>query len=129
MAKKQYGSILFPFEETTDGTQSILKRTENINDTLISALKAFFLTRRGQRRGNIIGSVLGDYKHTLIKKEALYAVEDEVKQELNTYFRGVSFIVVEISQKTDNETNVPTLTVSIQFALPGKELQTLVVLI
>jgi|ERR1035437_7433281 phage baseplate assembly protein W len=125
MAKIQYGSILFPFEENLDNNS--LVRTTNSNDTLKSALKAFFLTRKGQRRGNSIGSLIWEYKHTLIPKEATFQIQDEVKQELNNYFRGVFFPVVTINQTIDTENNysVPVLNISIQFGIPGKDLQEL----
>jgi len=125
MAKKQYGSVLFPFDESEEENQVYLKRTENVNDTVKSAIRAFLLTKKYQRRGNTIGSVVADFKHTLIQKEALYIIQDEVKQELNEYFSGISFPTIEITQKIDEDLKVPTLYIEISFALPGKELESL----
>ncbi len=125
MAKKQYGSVMFPFEETDLENQVCLKRTENVEDTIKSCIRAFFLTRPHQRRGNRIGSVLHEYKHQLISKGALTVVENEVGEELHAYFRGIEFLSIQVTQDIDSDTKIPTLYLSLQFALPGKSLQSL----
>jgi len=129
MASEKYGSIFFPFRESEMENQTFLKRTRNIEDTIKSSIKAFFKTRSGQRRGNPIGSTIHEYKHQLIKPELMFGIEDEIKEELQVYFRGIQFPSIKITQELDEEDKTPSLIIKITFSVPGKNLQNLLVTI
>jgi phage baseplate assembly protein W len=119
------GCTLFPFEK--DLRTSSLKRTENINDTIKSAIKVFLLTRPGQRRGNPIGSFIGDLKHQILPPSALKEVSTQLRQELTEHFPGILFVNIDVKQIIEN--NIPTLNISITFQTALSQVEELKMLI
>lgn len=105
-------SLYFPFDENFQ-TRS-LKRAETPNDAIKSAISAFLLTEKGQRRGNAIGSFLPSLVHKLIPSGTLPGLSEELKKELSTQFPGVIFNDIQITQELTD--NVSSLRVLISFS-------------
>lgn len=112
-------SLLFPFKQ--DGTNGSLARAYTVNDTIASAIRLFTVTKKGERRGNTIGSFLPTLKHQLVTDDQLIQYENQYKEELIKQFPGVSFIEVTIKKTMDD--NIPTLAVSINFTTAVTEIQ------
>jgi phage baseplate assembly protein W len=93
-----------------------MSRARTVNDTIASSIRAFLLTRPGQRRYNPIGSFLSDLKHKLISKTDYQVINDELRKELINNFAGVTFTQVEVVQLIED--NTITLKVNIQFSTP-----------
>jgi hypothetical protein len=101
----------FPFQE--DQQTRSLRRAETPNDAIQSAITAFLLTEKGQRRGNPIGSFLPSLQHKLIPSAALPGFADELTTELQQQFPGVVFTDVTLIQ--DLADQISNLNVSITF--------------
>lgn len=100
---------LFPFQ--TDEISNCLKRCDNVNDTVISVVKQFLLTRKGSRLGNQVGSGLLDMLYNLYPNSDLKTQERIRKQELSEQFPEISFHNVEL--KMDLKDNVSNLVMKI----------------
>jgi len=99
------GSVDFPF--TQDLVKESLKRTVDINSTIKSAMTAFLLTEPGQRRGNMVGSMLASLKQQTIPNNSLSEFANELKKELIDNFQGVNILRVELTKDfTDNQSNL-----------------------
>ena len=105
------GSLIFPF--AFDNENDCLKRAYTVEDTLLSAIRIFLLTRKGSRLGSNIGSFLPELSMQLIPKEQLPSLADELRTELITNFPGVQFMDITFSK--DIENNVSELVVKISF--------------
>lgn len=105
---------MFPFD--FDLHENTMSRARTVNDTIASSIRAFLLTRPGQRRYNPIGSFLSDLKHKLISKTDYQVINDELRKELINNFAGVTFTQVEVVQLIED--NTITLKVNIQFSTP-----------
>jgi len=124
MAKK-YGSLSFPF--TQDILTQSLKRTTDINSTIKAAMLCFLLTEPGQRRGNVVGSMLSSLKQKTIPSNSLPGIADEIKNELIENFPGVTILDVKLSQNFDD--NVINLNCNISFQTSISEIEELKILI
>ena len=60
MANKESGCTAFPFRY--DSENDSLKRAETIEDTLLSAIRLFLITKKGSRVGSNVGSFLPELK-------------------------------------------------------------------
>ena len=109
---KPSASLVFPF--AYDNENDCLKRAHTIEDTLLSAIRIFLLTRKGSRLGSNIGSFLPELMFQLIPNAQLPSLGDELKTELITNFPGVDFISVNFSKSHEN--HVSELVVKITFA-------------
>ena len=105
-------SLCFPIQE--DFQNKSLARNYTPNDTIKSAIVAFLLTEKGQRRGNAIGSFLPSLAHKLIPSGALPGLSEELKKELQQQFPGVIFQNITFTQSLIE--NVSSLNVSITFS-------------
>ena len=104
--------LVFPFK--SDYENNCLKRAENINDVLCSAMLIFLRISPGQRRGNLIGSFLPSLKHKLIPSSVLPSFEDDLKKELTDNFPEA--IIHQIIMTQDQINNVIKLNVNITFS-------------
>jgi len=121
MSQAKYGSVEFPFKQ--DLVNESLKRTVEVNSTIRAAMTAFLLTEPGQRRGNMVGSMLASLLQKTIPSNALFGIADELKKELSDNFPGVSILNVLLTQ--DFEDNQINLRVSIRFQTPISEIEEL----
>lgn len=118
-------SASFPFR--LDYENDCLKRAHSIEDTLLSAIRIFLLTRKGSRVGNNVGSFLPELLLNNIAVSRLPSLANELKTELITNFPGVDFLnvvmsqnleernsdlIVKISFSTANQTNIFELTLN-----------------
>ena len=113
------GCTSFPFEQ--DLTSGALKRTNSINDTIKSAIKVFILTRPGQRRGNPVGSFIGDLKHKILPTSSYGEIANQLQQELTDNFPGVIFTNIEVSHNFENQTSTLNISITFQTALSDVE--------
>ena len=121
----KYGSVSFPFKQD-DLTQG-LKRTKEINETVIVAMTCFLMTEPGQRRGNNVGSFLAGLKQKLISSSALKGIADNLKKELSDNFPGVIILSVDLTQTyTDNVVNIEC---KITFQTPISTVEELILLL
>ena len=111
---KPSASLHFPFTE--DLNTHSLTRATTPNDAIQSAITAFLLTEKGQRRGNAIGSFLPTLQHQLIPSSALPGFADELQSELQQQFPGIIFNNITLTQNLDDQ--VANLEVSITFSTP-----------
>ena len=113
---QQSTSAYFPF--TIDNINSCLKRATTVEDTLLSAIRFFLLTRKGSRVGNSNGSIVPDLLYQLVPQEQLPNIATEIKTELSDQFPGVDFVgVTLIPQFLDN---TYTLVLTITFTTPNQ---------
>jgi hypothetical protein len=124
MAKK-YGSVDFPFQQ--DQLTQALKRTTDVNKTIVVALQCFLLTEPGQRRGNAVGSILGSLRQKTLTSNALKGLADELKKELSDHFPGV--IIIDVNLSKDFEDQQSNLICKVAFQTPISQIEELTVLI
>jgi phage baseplate assembly protein W len=109
--QKPSASLIFPFK--VDDENSCLLRATTIEDTLMSAIRCFLVTRKGSRVGNNIGSFLPELLLQTIPTSALQGFASELRDELTQQFDGVEFLNVTMSM--DKSDNVSSLIVVITF--------------
>jgi|SRR6185369_11551357 len=113
---QQSASAYFPFN--IDNVNNCLKRTTTVEDTLLSAIRIFLLTRKGSRVGNPSGSIVPDLLYQLIPQEQLPNLAAEIKTELSEQFPGVDFVgVTLVPQFLDN---TYSLILTITFTTPNQ---------
>ena len=95
-------SAYFPFK--TDNENDCLKRAETVEDTVLSAIRLFLVTRPGSRPGNIIGSFLPSLLLELIPLKNLMNLSSKLKEELIGQFPGVDFLSVNLTRDLSNGT-------------------------
>jgi len=105
-------SLLFPFKY--DNQNDCLKRATTIEETLLAAMRVFLITRKGSRLGNNVGSFLPELLLNAVPKKTLYALSDELKQELQQQFLGVQFLEVTLTPEIVDSISV--LKVNIKFS-------------
>ncbi len=115
---KQSGSLLFPFKQNNEN--DCLERAYTVEDTVISSIKVFLITRKGSRVGSDIGSILPSLKFSLINSSQIKTYEKEIEKELIENFPGVDFINIKLEQKRIE--NSFTLKLDIQLFILEKEL-------
>jgi len=109
-------SAEFPFK--TDNENNCLKRAETVEDTILSAIRLFLVTRRGSRLGNVIGSFIPELLLELVPVSTLSNLSSQLKEELTNQFPGVDFIDTNLTRDLSNGT--VDLVVSIKFTISGK---------
>lgn len=92
---------MFPFEE--DFENNCLKRTTTVNDTLISAMKAWIVTRKGSRLGNMVGCFLPDIIHELVSFQDMMGLSQRLKYDISEQFPNVNFIYVKMELQLEYE--------------------------
>lgn len=118
-------SLFFPFQ--LDGEINSLKRATTVNDTIASAIRIFLLTKKGNRRGNPIGSLVPDLKQKLISTTEAIGIQADIKQELTDQFKGVIFSDVTLASFLENEISV--LSINISFSTPISDVSQISILI
>ena len=114
---KPSGSLLFPFQ--FDNENNCFLRAFTVEDTVMSAIRSFLVTRRGSRVGNNVGSFLPELIMTLIPPSSLSAFATELRQELTQQFPGVEFLNVTMAM--DQTDNVSSLIVTITFTTANQD--------
>jgi len=109
-------SAYFPFE--SDLQNNCLKRAETIEDTLLSAIRIFLLTRKGSRVGNPKGSSLIELKFQLIPDSAINGLQSQIMSELTNQFQGVTFISVILTKSINTIQSTSDLICKITFTSP-----------
>lgn len=112
---------IFPFQN--DYENNCLARATTINDTLLSAIRAYLVTPRGSRLGNMVGSFLPDIINDLIGINDLTGLAERLKSDLNDQFVGVNFI--NVSMTLDFSNNFVDLILQITFSTNYTNLQQL----
>lgn len=111
---KESGSLRFPFRY--DNEDECLLRAFTVEETVLSSIKAFLVTRKGSRLGTNLGSFLPEllFQGLPLSKLSLYA--DDLKTELGDQFPGVTFL--EVLFISDLEERSSTLKVNIKLMVP-----------
>lgn len=125
MASTPSAIALFPFQQ--DFQDNCLQRTLTVTDTLLSAMRAYIVTRRGSRLGNMVGCFLPDLIYTLVGTSDLSGYSNQLKSDLGDQFPGVTFLNVYMSLNLSNRT--ADLDVSIKFSSPWTGIQQLDVIL
>lgn len=110
-------SALFPF--SIDAENDCLKRAHNIEDTLLSAIRLFLITRKGSRLGNYVGSFLPELLLQVISTSSLHSLANELRTELINNFPGVEFLNVTLTQ--DLRSGISDLIVLINFTTANQD--------
>lgn len=108
---RQSACALFPFKE--DSANSCLGRAQTLEDTLLSCIRMFLVTRPGSRLGTANGSFLTTLMFEILSSDSLQGYSRELQTELNENFAGVEFLSVQLTKGLDKEK--ATLNVSISF--------------
>lgn len=108
-------SLYFPFEY--DNEHECLRRAHTIEETILSCIKCFLLTRKGSRVGTNFGSILPELVLQTVQFKKLKEFESEVLSELGNQFPGVSFLEVLFTRGEDKNKNV--LFVDIKLQIPS----------
>lgn len=113
-------SLFFPFQQ--DNENDCLKRSSTIEDTLLSAIRFFLLTRKGSRLGSNVGSFLPEILLQLIPNAQLAALSNELKTELINNFPGVDFLNVTMQKDLGNgQRNISEMVVQISFTTANQQ--------
>jgi len=92
---------IFPFQN--DYENNCLARATTINDTLLSAIRAWLVTPKGSRLGNMVGCFLPDILNDLIGINDMTGLAARLKSDLSNQFIGVNFIAVSMSLDLSNK--------------------------
>lgn len=111
---KESGSLIFPFRY--DNENECLLRAYSVEETVLSSIKAFLITRKGSRLGSNLGSFLPDllFQGLPLSKLSLFA--DDLKTELGDQFPGVTFLEVTFISELNERAS--TLRVGIKLMVP-----------
>jgi phage baseplate assembly protein W len=112
---RESASLLFPFQY--DNENECLGRAHTVEDTVLSAIRSFLITRKGSRCGSNLGSFLPELLLQGVPVSKLPNLSDELKKELENQFAGVSFLEVTLTQDLSDE--VATLKVHIKLSIPA----------
>lgn len=107
-------SLIFPFKY--DYQNECLLRSYTVEDTIISTIKAFLITKKGSRVGSNLGSFLPELLLQGIPSAKLSNLADELKTELESQFAGVNFLEVILNR--ENVDNISTLYLKIKLSIP-----------
>lgn len=107
-------SLLFPFQY--DEENECLGRATTVEDTILSSVRAFLITRKGSRVGSNLGSFLTELLYQGIPLSQLPNLSAELKKELEGQFPGVNFLDVVLERDLSNNTS--SLNVHITLSVP-----------
>lgn len=111
---KNSASLQFPFK--WDNENECLLRAFTVEDTVLSAIRCFLITRRGSRVGSNLGSFLPELLLQGVPVSKLPELSDELRIELESQFEGVQFLSVVLER--DLSDLVSTLKVHIKLSIP-----------
>lgn len=112
MASTPSTITLFPFAH--DFEDNCLQRATTVNDTLLSAIRAWIVTKKGSRLGNMVGCFLPDIIHDLVSSDDINSMSKQLKSDATAQFPGVNFLDVNMSLDLSNR--FVDLIVSITFS-------------
>lgn len=112
MASTPSTIALFPF--AYDSEDNCLQRATTVNDTLLSAIRAWLVTKKGSRLGNMVGCFLPDIINELVSSNDINAMSKQLQKDAIAQFPGVNFLDVTMSLDLSN--NFVDLIVSITFS-------------
>jgi hypothetical protein len=93
--------VCFPFKE--DFENNCLARATNVNDTLISVMKSWILTRKGSRLGNMVGCFLPDIIYELVSINDMSGLSTRLKTDITKQFPNVTFLDVNLQLSLVNK--------------------------
>jgi len=108
---RQSACALFPFKQ--DNANNCLGRAQTLEDTLLSCIRMFLVTRPGSRVGNMTGSFLTTLMFEILASNSLQQFSNDLQQELIQNFPGVEFLAVQLTKGLNDQKAV--LNVSISF--------------
>lgn len=111
----QSASLFFPFTEDT--LNQCLKRAVTVEETIISAMKVFLITRKGSRLGSNFGSILPDLLFTLSSNSDLNKNSELIKNELTEQFVGVNILSAQLLKGTGEK--ITEVKLIIKFIVTG----------
>ena len=112
---------IFPFKN--DFENNCLARATTINDTFISAIKAWIVTKRGSRLGNMVGCFLPDLIYELVGVKDLSGYANKLKSNATDQFPGINFI--DVYMEFDYSNSTVDLIVKITFSTQYTDIQQL----
>lgn len=112
---RESASLIFPFRY--DNENECLARAHTIEDTVLSSIRSFLITRKGSRVGSNLGSFLPELLLQGVAVSSLPGLSEELRKELENQFSGVSFLEVKLTR--DLSDNVSTLKVHIKLSVPA----------
>lgn len=121
MASTPSAIAMFPFE--TDNEDNCLARATDVPNTFVSAIKAWIVTRKGSRLGNMVGCFLPDMIHELVGEKDLPGLANRLKKDATMQFPGVNFI--DVYMGLDLTHHHADLIVRITFSTAYTEIQQL----
>lgn len=125
MASTPSSIAIFPFQ--TDNEDNCLGRALTVNDTLLSAIKAWIVTKKGSRLGNMVGCFLPDLINELVGIKDMDGLAKRLKQDATEQFPGVNFI--DVYMDLDLTHKFVDVIVRITFSTPYTEIQQLELLL
>lgn len=91
----------FPFKH--DFEDNCLQRATTVNDTLLSAMRAWLVTKKGSRLGNMVGCFLPDIIHDLVSLNDINSMSKQLKEDASIQFPGVNFLDVSMALDLSNK--------------------------
>lgn len=101
MASKPSTIYTFPFEY--DFEDNCLKRATTVNETLLSAIRAWLVTKKGSRLGNMVGCFLPDIIHDLVNYNDMKDLAKQLKSDAIIQFPGVNFLDIQMELDLTNK--------------------------
>ncbi len=111
---KPSASLKFPFRQ--DNENDCLKRAHTVEETIISAIRLYLITKPGSRVGNMVGSFVPELLYQLLPSAALPNLADQLKGDLIAQFPGVDFIEVTLTRNI-NDGGLVDLVIKITFTV------------
>lgn len=111
---KPSGSLYFPFAH--DNENECMLRAFTVEDTVLSSIKCFVLTRKGSRVGTNFGSFLPEILLTTISTKKFPEIATELKSELSSQFSGVTFLDVLLTQDLTQQNATIFLSIKLSIA-------------
>jgi len=93
---KNSASLKFPFKE--DFENNCLKRAHTVEETIISAIRAYLVTPPGSRVGNMVGCFISELLYQLIPSGKLESYSTQLRSDLIEQFPGVEFVSVTMDR-------------------------------
>ena len=91
----------FPFQ--IDNQDNCLQRCTTVDQTLLSAIKVYLVTRPGSRLGSMTGCFLLDLLYNLVGISDFTSLSEKLKSDLIDQFPGVNFYNVNMSLDLSNK--------------------------
>ena len=101
MASSPSTITMFPFQQ--DFEDNCIQRATTVNDTILSAIRTWIVTKKGSRLGNMVGCFLPDIIHDLINITDLDSIATQLKNDAILQFPGVNFLNIEMNIDTSNK--------------------------